>query len=80
MRARINRAAELFRGLVQQTRGDRHGWLILTIKLANALLFTALWHNGFTMGWPLFLGLGFFAASMALAFKLEKSRPTPHKS
>ncbi|MHB1657627.1 MAG: hypothetical protein ACYCSZ_14825 [Burkholderiales bacterium] len=82
MRARIQMwggFAAIFRGLVQHTRGDRNGWLVLAIKLMNAVLFTALWQAGLTVGWPLVLGLGFFAASMTLAFKLEKSRPSTQK-
>jgi len=82
MKARIQMwagFASTFHDLLQRTKGDRIGWLVLAIKLANAVLFTALWHHGFRIGWPIFLGVGFFAASMTLAFKLEKSRPRAGK-
>lgn len=68
-------SAEFRRNLYWALSHDRKGLLIGAIKLANAALFTALWQSGFTVGWPLFLSLGFFTASMTLVFKLEKSRP-----
>ena len=72
-------SAEFRRNLHWALSHDRQGLLIGAIKFINAVLFTALWQSGFTVGWPLFLGLGFFAASMTLAFKLEKSRPSVQK-
>ncbi|OYV32083.1 MAG: hypothetical protein B7Z83_11125 [Thiomonas sp. 20-64-5] len=63
--------------------GDRVGWLVRNdrktaaiglIKLVNAVWFSGLWQTGFAVSLPLFIWLGFFVASMLLAFRLDKSR------
>jgi fatty acid desaturase len=61
--------------LAHAWRHDPKALLVVLIKLVNAVMLTAWWLDGFSVGWPFLLGLIVFTALMVVAFKLEKSRP-----